>query len=75
MLRFEKDLDENLRQAGIEFTVLMKVGAKLAMLKCNVQKREEGVDPILDWSIYAIERVRYFKKQSYTYDCLDVLKT
>ena len=64
-LRFEKDLDDYLQQAGIELTGQMKVGAKLAMPKDKqVQKREEGVGPILDWSIYEIDIVRYFKKQS-----------
>ena len=61
--------------AGIEFTVQMKVRAKLTMLKYKIEKREEGTDLVLDWSVYEIDRVRYFKKQSDTYDCLDVLKT
>ena len=74
-IRFEKDLDEDLRQVGIEFTVQTKVGAKLAMLKDEIDKREEGSEPLLNWSLYEIDRNRYFKKQSNAYDCLDVLKT
>ena len=53
----------------------MKVGAKLAMLKEKIDKREEGTDPVVDWNVYKIDRVRYFKKQSESYDCLDVLKS
>ena len=74
-VRFEKDLDDHLRLVGIEFTTQTKVGAKLTMLKDRVNKREEGEDPVLDWSLYKVDRNRYFKKQSTSHDCLDVLKT
>ena len=73
-LRFEKDLDDHLQLVGIEFAT-KKVGAKLVMLKDKINKREEGVEPVLDWSLNEIDRSRYFKKQSNSYDCLDVLKT
>lgn len=63
-LRFEKNLDGDLHQVGIEFKVQMKVGAKLAMLKDKVEKLEEGTEPMLYWStsIYEIDQVRYFKR-------------
>ena len=72
--RFENDLNVDMERSGIIITQ-MKVGAKLAMLKDKIDKREEGTDPVVDWNVYEINRVRYFKKQSETYDCLDVLKT
>ena len=61
-LRFEKDLDDHLQLVGIEFTTQTKVGTKLAMLKDKINKGEEGVEPVLDWSLYEIDRSRYFKK-------------
>ena len=73
--RFENHLDVDLERAGISFTAQMKVGAKLAMLKHKIDKKEVGTDLVVDWNVYEIDRVRYFKKQSDTYDCLDVLKT
>ena len=45
------------------------------MLKDKIDKREEGSEPLLDWSVYEIDRNMYFKKQSNAYDCLDVLNT
>ena len=48
-IRFEKDLDEDLRRVEIEFIVQTKVGAKLAMLKDKIDKREEGSEPLLDF--------------------------
>ena len=47
-IRFEKDLDDDLRQIGIEFAVQSKVGAKLVMLKDKIDKRKEGSEPLLE---------------------------
>ena len=64
-----------MEQSGITITPQMKVGAKLAMLKDKIDKKEDGTDPVVDWNVYKIDRVRYFKKLSESYDCLDVLKS
>ena len=69
-VRFEKELDTLLTELGVTDFERMKVPAKILIVK---EKMEENEAEERDWSVYEIDRKRYFKQQSGTYDALALL--
>mmetsp|Transcript_21469 Transcript_21469/g.43617 ORF Transcript_21469/g.43617 Transcript_21469/m.43617 type:complete len:109 (-) Transcript_21469:8-334(-) len=69
-VRFEKELDAVLAEFGVVCFERFKVGAKILMIK---EKMEENGTEERDWSVYEIDRQRYFKQQSVTYDIIALL--
>ena len=71
---FKNCLNADLTKVGIEYTGRTTVGSKLSMLKDKVKRKEDNADTKIDWSVYEIDRVKYFKKISNEYNALSLIK-